>query len=65
MQAQNARPVAGANPDLETSSADYLRRFSGPAGKYFLQRQAAVLWKLLGDVPAARVLDVTTCPAAD
>lgn len=58
MQTQNARQVAGANPDVETSSADYLGRFSGPAGRYFLQRQAAVLWKLLGDAPAAHVLDV-------
>jgi len=58
MEALHARSTTAANPDVETSSADYLRRFSGPAGKYFLQRQATVLWKLLGDVAAGRVLDV-------
>lgn len=45
--------------DVETSSADYARRFAGPVGEWFLERQAASTLDLLRDLPkGARVLDV-------
>jgi SAM-dependent methyltransferase len=45
--------------DVETSSDDYARRFAGPVGDWFLERQAATTRELLGDLPAsATVLDV-------
>ena len=45
--------------DVETSSDSYARRFSGPVGTWFLDRQAACTRNLLRDVAAgARVLDV-------
>ena len=44
--------------DIETATADYATRFTGPAGEYFLSEQAAITLKLLKDLPAARVLEV-------
>lgn len=44
--------------DIETASEGYASRFSGPAGEYFLARQADITLKLLGDLPGARVLEV-------
>jgi ubiquinone/menaquinone biosynthesis C-methylase UbiE len=44
--------------DIETASADYASRFSGPVGEYFLEAQAAITLELLRDLPGARVLDV-------
>lgn len=46
------------HPDVETSSAGYARRFSGPAGRYFLRIQEDALRRTLRDCPAGRALDV-------
>jgi len=44
--------------DVETASADYARRFDSPVGAWMLSTQADVTLDLLGDLPAASVLDV-------
>ncbi len=45
--------------DVETSSEDYARRFSGSVGRWFLDLQAQITLDLLRDLPAgASVLDV-------
>jgi 2-polyprenyl-3-methyl-5-hydroxy-6-metoxy-1,4-benzoquinol methylase len=44
--------------DIETASAAYAARFSGPAGEYFLAEQAEITLDLLHHLPGARVLDV-------
>jgi len=57
----SAGPLAGAevvSPDVETSSADYARRFTGNAGRYLLDVQAATVAAVLQGMPPGRVLDV-------
>jgi len=50
---------ASETADVETASDDYARRFSGPVGEWFLQRQAAATRELLADLPrGAQLLDV-------
>jgi SAM-dependent methyltransferase len=44
--------------DVETASEDYARRFAGPVGEWFLERQARTTLDLLADLPRASVLDV-------
>jgi SAM-dependent methyltransferase len=44
--------------DVETSSDAYARRFSGPVGSFFLERQRDAVLELLGPWPGASVLDV-------
>jgi SAM-dependent methyltransferase len=44
--------------DAETSSEAYARRFSGPVGRFFLDRQAGATLELLRPFPGASVLDV-------
>jgi len=44
--------------DVETSSEGYARRFSGEAGKFFLEVQTRITLELLKPWPGARVLDV-------
>jgi SAM-dependent methyltransferase len=45
--------------DIETSSEDYARRFAGPVGAWFLERQAVATRALLADLPrGAKLLDV-------
>lgn len=44
--------------DIETSSEDYARRFSGKVGAWFLDVQAAATLKALAPYPNATVLDV-------
>jgi SAM-dependent methyltransferase len=44
--------------DVETSSEDYARRFTGGVGAYFLETQANSTLDLLRDWPRASVLDV-------
>ncbi len=45
--------------DVETSSEGYARRFAGPVGEWFLERQAAATRQLLANLrPGAAVLDV-------
>jgi len=45
-------------PDIETSSADYARRFAGPAGKYLLDTQARAVGAVLARLPPGAALDV-------
>src|SRR5262245_61067392 len=51
-----ATPVE--TPDIETSSADYARRFSGSAGKYMLGVQTRTVEKALAGLQPGTVLDV-------
>jgi SAM-dependent methyltransferase len=44
--------------DVETSSEGYARRFGGPVGRFFLDRQAEATLDLLRPFPGASVLDV-------
>jgi len=44
--------------DIETSSEGYARRFAGPVGRFFLERQAEATLDLLRPFPGATVLDV-------
>lgn len=44
--------------DVETSSEGYARRFAGPVGRFFLDRQAEGTLDLLRPFPGASVLDV-------
>jgi 2-polyprenyl-3-methyl-5-hydroxy-6-metoxy-1,4-benzoquinol methylase len=45
-------------PDIETSSADYARRFSGAAGRYLLDIQARAVERALRGIAPGTVLDV-------
>jgi SAM-dependent methyltransferase len=47
-------------PDVETASDAYARRFGGPIGKYFIERQAMAIARLLATPTATgrRALDV-------
>jgi len=45
-------------PDVETSSEEYARRFTGAVGEYFLDVQSSITLRLLAPSPGARVLDV-------
>jgi 2-polyprenyl-3-methyl-5-hydroxy-6-metoxy-1,4-benzoquinol methylase len=60
--ASASRGSAGDAPedaDIETSSEDYARRFSGRVGQWFLDLQAGTTLELLQDLPrGAFVLDV-------
>jgi ubiquinone/menaquinone biosynthesis C-methylase UbiE len=55
-----SRQVMGAieTPDIETSSADYARRFAGAAGRYLLDVQSAAIRHVLRDLPPGTALDV-------
>jgi SAM-dependent methyltransferase len=44
--------------DVGTSSEGYARRFAGPVGRFFLERQAQATLDLLRPFPGASVLDV-------
>jgi ubiquinone/menaquinone biosynthesis C-methylase UbiE len=44
--------------DIETSSEDYARRFSGAVGAWFLKVQELATLKMLSPYPSASVLDV-------
>ncbi|MBU1702036.1 MAG: class I SAM-dependent methyltransferase [Candidatus Eisenbacteria bacterium] len=44
--------------DVETSSEEYARRFSGEVGKYFLDLQTQITLELLTPWPGARILDI-------
>lgn len=47
-----------APADIETSSADYARRFAGKAGRYLLDVQAMAVREALRGLPPGRALDV-------
>jgi ubiquinone/menaquinone biosynthesis C-methylase UbiE len=54
-------PVAdiGSNqPDLDSSTERYARRFEGTVGEWLLSRQTAALRQLIAPWPAAQILDV-------
>ena len=57
---EGVRPMSRhvTQPDVETSSAGYARRFSGPAGHYLLQIQADALTRTLRGCRCGRALDV-------
>jgi SAM-dependent methyltransferase len=55
---RDTRETPRETPDIETSSEDYARRFSGEAGAYFLDVQTSLTLRLLAPWPGARVLDV-------
>jgi ubiquinone/menaquinone biosynthesis C-methylase UbiE len=44
--------------DIETSSADYARRFAGRAGKYLLGVQSQTVRRIIADMTPGTVLDV-------
>ena len=55
----SAAPDFPENADVETASEEYARRFAGPVGEWFLERQTRSTIELLRGVPAgSRVLDV-------
>ena len=51
-------PTAREEADVETSSAEYARRFAGRVGEWFLEVQAKATLELLAPWPGASVLDV-------
>ncbi len=51
-------PAAREDADVETSSEGYARRFAGPVGRLFLDRQAEATLDLLRPFPGASVLDI-------
>lgn len=50
--------AAREDADVETSSDAYARRFSGPVGSFFLERQREAVLQLLAPWPGASVVDV-------
>jgi 2-polyprenyl-3-methyl-5-hydroxy-6-metoxy-1,4-benzoquinol methylase len=62
-QSTEASPFAelsafGERPDVDTSSADYARRFSGSAGRYLLDIQARAVAAALQGLSTGTALDV-------
>jgi 2-polyprenyl-3-methyl-5-hydroxy-6-metoxy-1,4-benzoquinol methylase len=49
---------AAESADIETSSADYARRFAGAAGSHLLTVQAEAVCRVIDGLPPGRVLDV-------
>jgi ubiquinone/menaquinone biosynthesis C-methylase UbiE len=45
-------------PDIATSHDEYARRFSGPVGRWFLERQAKIVHELLAPLAPVRILEV-------
>ena len=45
-------------PDIDSSSPDYARRFSGPMGEWFLETQTALTLSALEALPRGRIIDV-------
>ena len=54
----NKEEVYSQKADIETSSEDYARRFSGKVGEYFLTVQSEITLQLLEQWEKAKVLDV-------
>jgi SAM-dependent methyltransferase len=48
----------GRCPDVETSSDGYAHRFAGPAGRFFLDRQEALVRQALAGMQTSTLLDV-------
>ena len=51
-------PFQSQKADIETSSEDYARRFSGKIGEYFLDIQTRITLDQLKPYPKAAILDV-------
>jgi len=51
-------PPALEDADRETSSEGYARRFAGPVGRFFLERQTATTLDLVAPWPGGSVVDV-------
>ena len=51
-------PGPAEDADVETSSEGYARRFAGPVGRFFLDRQSETTLELLRPFPGASVLEV-------
>ena len=52
------QPLHTCQPDIETSSEAYARRFSGETGKYFLARQLELFLQFLPKGKKLRILEV-------
>jgi ubiquinone/menaquinone biosynthesis C-methylase UbiE len=50
--------VQSQQADIETSSEDYAKRFSGKIGEYFLNIQAKIMLQLLEPWQHSKILDV-------
>jgi SAM-dependent methyltransferase len=50
--------VSPENPDIETASDSYARRFAGPAGRYLLRVQESAIRNVLAGWRGGTVLDV-------
>jgi len=50
--------ITSEQPDIETASADYARRFSGPVGEWFLRVQEHACLRLLDRRRGGTVLDI-------
>lgn len=57
MKSRN-RPSFPETADIETSSEEYARRFSGEVGEWFLKIQEEVTLKMLAPYASANILDV-------
>jgi SAM-dependent methyltransferase len=58
-QTPSLRSAVRENADIDASSDQYARRFSGPVGEWFLQVQTRITLESLAGLPAgAKVLDV-------
>jgi 2-polyprenyl-3-methyl-5-hydroxy-6-metoxy-1,4-benzoquinol methylase len=58
MRTGHVHGITDVAPDVETSSDDYARRFSGPVGEWFLGVQEAACLELIAPWRGGRVLDV-------
>ncbi len=54
----NGKKYTSQKADIETSSEDYAKRFSGESGEYFLDTQKSITLKHLKDYRGDSVLDV-------
>ena len=56
---QKAAAGPAENADIDTSSGDYARRFSGAVGRWFVETQARITLQVLSTLPrGASILDV-------
>ena len=58
MSTEDIHPDYPETADIQTSSEDYARRFSGEIGQWFLAVQEEMTLEMLGNYPGATVLDV-------
>lgn len=58
MRSDVTPPALEETADIETSSADYARRFAGPVGAWMLSIQERIVMDWMAALPGASVLDV-------